>query len=165
VRIPRGRFELQDLADGASRKIGFQAFVDPSFAGDHCLFKVVLQADYDQTLEHEVRVDLAAPSATVEVDPPRLTLQGPTLVTGGVAHIEATAASDRGVHDVYVRVWNRNQRIPVQKVLYQLNQPSDGPGMSLALDVAVTRGMNLIQVFVRDANDVQSQRTLLVEQR
>jgi len=171
AQIPKARFDLRGLAAGASRKVTFAATVDPSFVGDHCLFNIAVETESGASLERAVRLALSAPSRTVaasaaapivEVDPPRLTINGPAVVTGGRVHLEGTASSERGIHDVYIRVWNRHLKVPVQKVFYQLNQPSDGPQMSLAADIQVTRGMNLVQVFARDSEDVQALQTLMV---
>jgi carboxyl-terminal processing protease len=163
VRIPKGRFELRDLAAGASRQLTFVAYVDPSFAAGHCRFKVTLESDSTEPIERSIPVDFSAPSGSVvEVDPPRLTLQGPAVVTNGRVHIEGTVTSPHGVHDVYILVWNRSTKSLVEKVLYQLNQPPDGPQMSLAAEVPVTAGLNGIAVFARDCGDLQSAQTLMV---
>lgn len=171
VRIQKGRFELRGLAAGASQKITFTAVVDPSFAADHCPFKVVLEPDSGSGLGHALQVDLSAPSGVVaakaadpvvDVDPPRVTVNGPAVATGGRVHIEATATSERGIRDVYIRVWNRNLKMPVEKVFYQLNQPPDGPQMSVAADIPVTRGLNAVQVFARDSNNLRSHEDLMV---
>ena len=56
-----------------------------------------------------------------QVTPPLLTVNAPTVATGDTVHIQGHASDDRLVRDVYVRVWNRNAKIPVKK-LFKLNE-------------------------------------------
>ena len=70
------------------------------------------------------------------------------------------------MRDVYVRVWNRNAKIPVKKAFYQPNRTSgDRTKMEFEADVPLWAGSNLVQVFARESNDVQSLQTVVVLKR
>ena len=73
---------------------------------------------------------------------------------------------DRVVRDVYVRVWNRDAKIPMKKVFYQPNRlPGDPKKMDFDAEVPLWPGSNLVQVFARESNEVQSLQTVVVLKR
>jgi hypothetical protein len=101
-----------------------------------------------------------------QVTPPVLTVTAPTVATGETVHIKGIASDDHLVRDVYVRVWNRNAKIPVKKAFYQPNKlTGDRTKMSFEADVPLAVGSNLVQVFARESNDVQSLQTVVVLRR
>ena len=57
-----------------------------------------------------------------QVTPPVLTVVAPTVATGDTVHLKGHVSDDHLVRDIYVRVWNRNAKIPVKKVFYQPNR-------------------------------------------
>ena len=98
--------------------------------------------------------------------PPVLTVNAPTVATGDTVHITGHATDDHLVRDVYVRVWNRNAKIPVKKVFYQPNRlTGDRSKMDFEADIPLWPGSNLVQVFARESNDVQSLQTVVVLKR
>ena len=81
-------------------------------------------------------------------------------------HIKGKATDDRLVRDVYVRVWNRNAKIPVKKAFYQPNKlAGDRTKMEFEADIPLWAGSNLVQVFARESNEVQSLQTIVVLKR
>jgi carboxyl-terminal processing protease len=104
-----------------------------------------------------------------QVTPPVLTITAPTVAIGDSVHLKGHVTDDRLVRDVYVRVWNRNAKIPVKKVFYQPNQPSRAGGdrtkMDFEADIPLWPGSNLVQVFARESNEVQSLQTVVVLKR
>jgi carboxyl-terminal processing protease len=101
-----------------------------------------------------------------QVTPPVLTVTAPTVATGETVHIKGHATDDHLVRDVYVRVWNRNAKIPVKKVYYQPNRlVGDRTKMDFEADIPLWAGSNLVQVFARESNDVQSLQTVVVLKR
>jgi carboxyl-terminal processing protease len=101
-----------------------------------------------------------------EVTPPVLTVTAPTVATGDTVHIKGHATDDRVVRDVYMRVWNRNAKIPVKKAFYQPNRlVGDRTKMDFEADLPLGAGSNLVQVFARESNDVQSLQTVVVLKR
>jgi carboxyl-terminal processing protease len=172
VTIPAGRFDLGELQSGASKTITFAAVTSPSFSPDHCDLRIEIEPDSGDSIRHPVRIDLSGPASDiaagaagpilVKVNPPRLTVRGPAVATTDTVRVEGTASGEHGVHDLYIRVWNRNLKIPVRKVFYQLNSPADSPEMPFQADVPVTRGTNLIQVFARQSVDATSMQTVVV---
>jgi hypothetical protein len=88
-------------------------------------------------------------------------------VAGGDAvHIKGSASDDHLVRDVYVRVWNRNAKIPVKKAFYQPNKlVGDRTKMDFEADIPLGVGSNLVQVFARESNEVQSLQTVVVLRR
>jgi len=70
------------------------------------------------------------------------------------------------VRDVYIRVWNRNAKIPVKKAFYQPNRlTGDRTKMDFDADIPLNPGSNLVQVFARESNEVQSLQTVVVLKR
>ena len=101
-----------------------------------------------------------------QVTPPLLTVIAPTVVVGDTVHIKGQATDDRLVRDVYVRVWNRNAKIPVKKAFYQPNRlAGDRTKMEFEADIPLWAGSNLVQVFARESNEVQSLQTVVVLKR
>jgi carboxyl-terminal processing protease len=101
-----------------------------------------------------------------EVTPPLLTVTAPTVAAGDTVHIKGHASDERLVRDVYVRVWNRNAKIPVKKAFYQPNRlVGDRTKMDFDAEVPIGAGSNLVQVFARESNDVQSLQTVVVLKR
>jgi carboxyl-terminal processing protease len=101
-----------------------------------------------------------------EVTPPLLTVSAPTVASGDTVHISGHASDDRLVRDVYVRVWNRNAKIPVKKAFYQPNRlVGDRTKMDFDAEVPLGTGSNLVQVFARESNEVQSLQTVVVLKR
>jgi hypothetical protein len=101
-----------------------------------------------------------------QVTPPLLTVIAPTVAMGDTVHIKGSATDDRLVRDVYVRVWNRNAKIPVKKAFYQPNKMvGDRTKMDFEADIPLWAGSNLVQVFARESNEVQSLQTIVVLKR
>ncbi len=99
-----------------------------------------------------------------DATPPLLSVSAPTVVTGNVVHITGTATDNTEVKDIYVRVWNRESKLPPKKVFYLPNR-GEKTRLSFETDVPLWPGSNLIQVFAREGNEVQSVQTLMVLQR
>ncbi|HMF43951.1 MAG TPA: MXAN_5808 family serine peptidase [Polyangia bacterium] len=101
-----------------------------------------------------------------QVTPPLLAVIAPTIVVGDTVHIKGHASDERLVRDVYVRVWNRNAKIPVKKAFYQPNRlAGDRTKMDFEADIPLWAGSNLVQVFARESNEVQSLQTVVVLKR
>jgi carboxyl-terminal processing protease len=101
-----------------------------------------------------------------QVTPPVLTVTAPTLATGDTVHLQGHVTDDHLVRDVFVRVYNRNAKIPVKKVFYQPNRVSgDRTKMDFETDIPLWPGSNLVQVFARESNEVQSLQTVVVLKR
>jgi carboxyl-terminal processing protease len=101
-----------------------------------------------------------------EVTPPILTVNAPTVSNSDTVHLTGHVTDEHLVRDVYVRVWNRNAKIPVKKVFYQPNRlTGDRTKMDFEADIPLWTGSNLVQVFARESNDVQSLQTVVVLKR
>ena len=101
-----------------------------------------------------------------QVTPPILTVNAPTVSTSDTVHITGHVTDEHLVRDVYVRVWNRNAKIPVKKAFYQPNRlTGDRTKMDFEADIPLWTGSNLVQVFARESNDVQSLQTVVVLKR
>lgn len=101
-----------------------------------------------------------------EVTPPVLTVTAPTVATGDTVHVKGHASDERLVRDVYIRVWNRNAKIPVKKAFYQPNRlVGDRTKMDFDAEIPLGAGSNLVQVFARESNEVQSLQTVVVLKR
>ncbi|HEY2900888.1 MAG TPA: MXAN_5808 family serine peptidase [Polyangia bacterium] len=101
-----------------------------------------------------------------QVTPPLLTVVAPTVTTGESVHVTGHVSDDKVVRDVYIRVWNRNAKTAMRKVFYQPNTPTgDRSKMDFAADVPLWPGSNMVQVFARESNDVQSLQTVVVLKR
>ena len=99
-----------------------------------------------------------------QVTPPILTVTAPTVVPGNTVHLKATASDDTEVKDVYIRVWNRDSKLPPKKVFYLPNK-GDKRRLSFEADVPLWPGSNLVQVFARETNEIQSVQTVVVLDR
>ena len=99
-----------------------------------------------------------------DATPPVLAVTAPTMVSGTTVRIQGVATDNTEVKDLYVRVWNRESKLPPKKVFYLPNR-GDKTSLSFATDVPLWPGSNLIQVFAREGNEVQSVQTLMVLQR
>ena len=99
-----------------------------------------------------------------QVTPPLLTVAAPTVVNGTQVHIKGTASDEREVKDIYVRVWNRDSKLPPKKVFYLPNR-GDKNKLTFETDVPLWPGSNLVQVFARETNEVQSVQTVIVLDR
>jgi carboxyl-terminal processing protease len=101
-----------------------------------------------------------------QVTPPVLTVTAPTVVTSETVRIKGHAVDDRMVRDVYVRVWNRDAKVPMKKVFYLPNRPTgDRTKLDFEADVPLWPGSNMVQVFARESNEVQSLDTVVVLKR
>jgi carboxyl-terminal processing protease len=101
-----------------------------------------------------------------QVTPPLLTVTAPTIAIGETVHLKGHASDDHLVRDVYVRVYNRNAKIPVKKVFYQPNRlVGDRTKMDFEADIPLSAGSNLVQIFARESNEVQSLQTIVVLKR
>jgi hypothetical protein len=98
------------------------------------------------------------------VTPPVLAVAAPTTVPGNTVHIKATASDDTEVKDVYIRVWNRDSKLPPKKVFYLPNK-GDKKHLAFETDVPLWPGSNLVQVFARETNEIQSVQTVVVLDR
>jgi carboxyl-terminal processing protease len=99
-----------------------------------------------------------------DATPPLLSVSAPTVVAGPVVHIKGNATDNTEVKDIYVRVWNRESKLPPKKVFYLPNR-GEKTHLGFETDVPLWPGNNLIQVFAREGNEVQSVQTLMVLQR
>jgi carboxyl-terminal processing protease len=101
-----------------------------------------------------------------QVTPPVLTVAAPSVVTGDTVHVIGHATDDRLVRDVYIRVWNRDAKVPMKKVFYQSNRATgDRTKLDFEADVPLWPGSNMVQVFARESNEVQSLDTVVVLKR
>ena len=91
-------------------------------------------------------------------------MSAPTIVAANSVHVTGTATDNTEVKDIYVRVWNRESKLPPKKVFYLPNKGAKNR-MAFATDIPLWPGSNLIQVFARESNEVQSVQTLMVLSR
>lgn len=96
-----------------------------------------------------------------QVTPPVLAAQAPPTVTSPSVTVKGQASDDRQVRDVFITVWNRDAKMPARKVYY-LRNDGDPRRLNFTADVPLWPGSNLIQVFARETNEVQSLQTLVV---
>lgn len=96
-----------------------------------------------------------------QVTPPVLTAMAPTTVSNPSVTVKGQATDDNEVRDVFISVWNRDAKMPARKVYY-LRNSGDPRKLTFAADVPLWPGSNLIQVFARETNEVQSLQTLVV---
>jgi carboxyl-terminal processing protease len=97
-----------------------------------------------------------------QVTPPVLAVSAPTVVSGPSVRVKGTATDDHEVRDLFVRVWNRDAKMPPKKVFYLPNRTGDRKKLSFETDIPLWPGSNLVQVFARETNEVQSLQTLIV---
>ncbi|MDX2020094.1 MAG: MXAN_5808 family serine peptidase [Deltaproteobacteria bacterium] len=96
-----------------------------------------------------------------QVTPPILAVSAPTTVNSASVTVKGEAKDDKQVRDVFISVWNRDAKMPARKVFYLRNE-SDPKKVNFSADVPLWPGSNLIQVFARETNEVQSLQTLVV---
>jgi len=179
IQIRAGRFDKRDLLPGASETFTFLVSVEPDAASPARELTLTLGDEaLDEWSTGTVRVPLPADDqpppahgqrpAAYEVTPPVLTVSAPTVAAGDTVHVKGRAVDAHLVRDVYIRVWNRNAKMPVRKVFYQSNVP-ERPGASASMDfeadVPILAGNNLIQIFARQSDDVSTMHTLVVLKR
>jgi carboxyl-terminal processing protease len=99
-----------------------------------------------------------------QVTPPVLTANAPTVVTGPNVRVKGLVTDDNQVKDLFIRVYNRDSKMPPKKVFYQPNR-GDRTRMPFETEVPLWPGSNLIQVFARETNEVQTVATLVVLER
>jgi len=99
-----------------------------------------------------------------QVTPPILVVTAPTMVPGNTVHIKGTASDESEIKDVYIRVWNRDSKLPPKKVFYLPNK-GDKTRLAFEADVPLWPGSNLVQVFARETNEIQSVQTVVVLDR
>jgi carboxyl-terminal processing protease len=99
-----------------------------------------------------------------QVTPPTLAVNAPTIVTGPFVTIKGVASDDVQVKDLFIRVYNRDSKMPAKKVFYL---PNRGPKNKLPFqtDVPLWAGSNVVQVFARETNEIQTVATLVVLQK
>jgi carboxyl-terminal processing protease len=100
-----------------------------------------------------------------QVMPPVLTVSAPTVVNGPTVHLKGIATDDTQVKDVYIRVFNRDSKLPPKKVFYLPNRGTERNKLAFETDVPLWPGSNHIQVFARETTEVQTLATLVVLQR
>jgi carboxyl-terminal processing protease len=177
IVITTGHFEAPGLAPGATSDFAFVFEVSRDFRGDELLLDVLV---YDNVLDEatsgKIRIKLASPSAIspaagggaagspASVSPPLLSVRAPGVVQGPTVHLQGSVTPGAELRDVYVRVWNREAKLPPRKVFYQASQPGQ-TGLTFAADVPLWPGSNLVQVRARGGNEVESVRSLMVLRR
>ena len=81
-------------------------------------------------------------------------------------HLHGLVKDDHKVSDVYVVVQNRAAKVELKKVFYRSNRNSkDATKMDFDADIPLGAGSNLVQVFARESNEVQSLQTVVVLKR
>jgi carboxyl-terminal processing protease len=98
-----------------------------------------------------------------QVTPPVLTASAPTAVTSSSVHVKGLVTDDNQVKDLFIRVYNRDSKLPPKKVFYLPNR-GDRTRLPFETDVPLWPGSNLIQVFARETNELQTVATLVVLQ-
>ena len=99
-----------------------------------------------------------------DATPPVISVTAPTMVSENTVHLKGVATDNTEVKDLYIRVWNRESKLPPKKVFYLPNK-GEKTKLGFETDVPLWPGSNLIQVFAREGNEVQSVQTLMVLQR
>ncbi len=147
------------VAKGAAFKIiGKQAgFLKVEIEAGHPAF--LAAADVDQT---------GSPKPVFQplwqVTPPILTAVAPTSVTGNSVTVKGQATDDNQVKDLFIRVYNRDSKLPAKKVFYLSNR-GDKTRLPFETKVPLWPGSNIIQIIARENNDVQTVSTLVVLQK
>ncbi len=96
-----------------------------------------------------------------QVTPPVLAVTAPTTVTTPSVTIKGVASDDVQVKDLFVRVYNRDSKMPAKKVFYLPNRGTKNK-LPFQTDVPLWPGSNIVQVFARETNEVQTVATLVV---
>ncbi len=103
-------------------------------------------------------------TSTWQVSPPIVAVTAPTAVTGPTVNLKGTVTDDNQVKDLFVRVYNRDSKMPPKKVYY-LPNTGDKTKLSFDTNVQLWPGSNIVQVFARETNEVQTVATVVVLQR
>ena len=96
-----------------------------------------------------------------QVTPPVLAVSAPTTVSSASVTVKGEATDDKQVRDVFISVWNRDAKMPARKVFYLRNEANPRK-VTFSADVPLWPGSNLIQVWARETNEVQSLQSLVV---
>ena len=84
--------------------------------------------------------------------------------TAPAVTLKGLVTDDVQVKDLFVRVYNRDSKMPAKKVFYLPNR-GEKTKLPFQTDVPLWPGSNIIQVFARETNEVQSVATLIVLQK
>jgi carboxyl-terminal processing protease len=98
------------------------------------------------------------------VMPPMLAVNAATVVNGPAVNVKGVVTDDMQVKDLFIRVYNRDSKLPAKKVFYQSNR-GEKTKMPFQTDVPLWPGSNIIQVFARETNEIQTVATLVVLQK
>ncbi|HEY0706426.1 MAG TPA: MXAN_5808 family serine peptidase, partial [Polyangia bacterium] len=99
-----------------------------------------------------------------QVTPPVLAVNAPASVSGPSVTIKGVASDDVQVKDLFSRVFNRDSKMPAKKVFYLPNRGTK-TRLPFQTDVPLWPGSNIVQVFARETNEIQSVATLVVLQK
>ncbi len=102
--------------------------------------------------------------AELEVTPPSLTVNAATVVNGPAVTVKGVVTDDMQVKDLFIRVYNRDSKMPAKKVFYLPNR-GEKTRLPFQTDVPLWPGSNIIQVFARETNEIQTVATLIVLQK
>jgi carboxyl-terminal processing protease len=96
--------------------------------------------------------------------PPAIALSTKGLeTTADTYKLSATITDETHVEDVYIFVSNRNAKIDSRKVFYKSNRSgADGKKLSIATDLPLWPGSNMITVVARTNAEVRSMKTMYV---
>ena len=98
------------------------------------------------------------------VTPPQLTVNAATVVNGPAVNVKGVVTDDMQVKDLFIRVFNRDSKMPAKKVFYLPNR-GERTKLPFQTDVPLWPGSNIIQVFARETNEIQTVATLIVLQK
>jgi carboxyl-terminal processing protease len=96
-----------------------------------------------------------------QVTPPVLAVNAPTVVNGSSVSLKGLVTDDYMIKDLFIRVYNRDSKMPAKKVFYLPNR-GDKTRLPFQTDVPLWPGSNIIQIFARETNEVQSVATVIV---
>ncbi len=168
ILITAGQFRWKELAPGATRDLVFTYQVGQAYPRDRYQLELsVGDTLLDESITGRIEIPLvgsggvASPRPPVHVQPPLLTAQAPTVTGASTVRLTGRVVDDERVRDVYIRVYNREAKLPPRKVFYQPNR-GEPAEMAFATEVPVRPGSNVIQVFARESGQVQTVATLVV---
>jgi carboxyl-terminal processing protease len=98
------------------------------------------------------------------VTPPMLTVNAATVVNSPAVSVRGVVTDDMQVKDLFIRVFNRDSKMPAKKVYYLPNR-GERTKLPFQTDVPLWPGSNIIQVFARETNEIQTVATLIVLQK
>jgi carboxyl-terminal processing protease len=98
------------------------------------------------------------------VMPPTLAVNAATVVSSPAVTVKGVVTDDMQVKDLFIRVFNRDSKMPAKKVFYLPNR-GERTRLPFQTDVPLWPGSNIIQVFARETNEVQTVATLIVLQK